>query len=70
MSNANEHSQVLTLQEAAAYLRVSKARLASVINGKVNAQFYSFDTQLIRSDVERHGGEAVVTQTESDGEAE
>jgi excisionase family DNA binding protein len=35
MSNMNEHSQVLTLKEAAAYLRVSKTHLANVINGKV-----------------------------------
>jgi excisionase family DNA binding protein len=35
VSNANEHSQVLTLKEAAAYLRVSKAHLANVIKGKV-----------------------------------
>ena len=35
MSNTNEHPQVLTLKEAAAYLRVSKAHLANVINGKV-----------------------------------
>ena len=35
MSNTNEHSQVLTLQEAATYLRVSKAHLANVINRKV-----------------------------------
>jgi excisionase family DNA binding protein len=35
MSNTNEHSQVLTLKEAAAYLRVSKTHLANVINGKV-----------------------------------
>jgi excisionase family DNA binding protein len=35
MPNTNEHSQVLTLKEAAAYLRVSKAHLANVINGKV-----------------------------------
>ena len=37
MPNTNEHSQVLTLKEAAAYLRVSKAHLANVINGKVAA---------------------------------
>jgi len=35
MPNTNQHSQVLTLKEAAAYLRVSKAHLANVINGKV-----------------------------------
>jgi excisionase family DNA binding protein len=35
VSNANEDSEVLTLKEAAAYLRVSKGHLANVIRGKV-----------------------------------
>ena len=32
---AGEHPQVMTLQQAAAYLRISKAHLSNVINGKV-----------------------------------
>lgn len=31
----NLHAQVLTLKEAAAYLRVSKGHASNVINGKV-----------------------------------
>ena len=31
----NGHSQVLTLEEAAEYLRISKAHLSNLINGKV-----------------------------------
>lgn len=36
MPETNEHSQVLTLKQAAAYLRISKAHLSNVINGKVS----------------------------------
>ncbi len=35
MVHTNEYSRVLTLKEAAVYLRVSKAHLANVINRKV-----------------------------------
>ena len=35
MPETNAHSQVLTLKQAAAYLRISKAHLSKVINGKV-----------------------------------
>jgi excisionase family DNA binding protein len=31
----NEHTGVLTLKQAAAYLQVSKAHLSNVINGRV-----------------------------------
>src|SRR6266852_690908 len=35
MSETNEHSSVLTLKQAAEYLRISKAHLSNVINGRV-----------------------------------
>lgn len=35
MVNANPESPVLTLNQAARYLQVSKAHLSNVINGKV-----------------------------------
>jgi Helix-turn-helix domain len=35
MLEANERSEVLTLKQAAEYLRISKAHLSNVINGKV-----------------------------------
>jgi excisionase family DNA binding protein len=35
MSNTNEHSQVLTVTQAAARLQISKAHVSNVINGKV-----------------------------------
>ena len=35
MPETNQHSPVMTLTQAAAYLRVSKAHLSNVINGKV-----------------------------------
>jgi hypothetical protein len=35
-SGANEHSEVLTLEQTAAYLQISKAHLSNVINGKVS----------------------------------
>ena len=34
-SGANEQSQVLTLKQAAQFLRISRAHLSNVINGKV-----------------------------------
>ena len=36
MSNAGERTQVLTLEQAAAYLRISKAHLSNVIRGKAS----------------------------------
>ena len=35
VSNTNERPQVLTLKQAAEYLRISKAHLSNVINRKV-----------------------------------
>jgi hypothetical protein len=35
MSDTNGHSQVMTLKQSAEYLRISKAHLSNVINGKV-----------------------------------
>lgn len=35
MPDANEHQQVLTLSQTAAYLRISKAHLSNVINRRV-----------------------------------
>jgi excisionase family DNA binding protein len=35
MSDMNGHSQVMTLKQTAKYLRISKAHLSNVINGKV-----------------------------------
>jgi excisionase family DNA binding protein len=35
MPDRHEQSAVMTLREAAAYLRVSKAHLSNLINGKV-----------------------------------
>ncbi len=35
MPETNERSQVLTLKQTAAYLRISKAHLSNVINRKV-----------------------------------
>lgn len=36
ISNASERTQVLTLEQTAAYLRISKAHLSNVIRGKVS----------------------------------
>ena len=35
VNEKSEKSQVMTLQQAASYLRISKAHLSNVINGKV-----------------------------------
>jgi hypothetical protein len=35
MPETNGHSQVMTLRQTAEYLRISKAHLSNVINGKV-----------------------------------
>jgi len=35
LANANEQSQVLTLEQTAVYLRISKAHLSNLITGKV-----------------------------------
>ena len=35
-SGAKEHSDVFTLEQTAGYLRISKAHLSNVINGKVS----------------------------------
>ena len=35
VTETSEETQVMTLQQAASYLRISKAHLSNVINGKV-----------------------------------
>jgi excisionase family DNA binding protein len=35
MSETNEYASVLTLKQAAEYLRISRAHLSNVINGRV-----------------------------------
>jgi hypothetical protein len=36
MSDTNKHATVLDLKQTAEYLRISKAHLSNVLNGKVN----------------------------------